>query len=622
MAGRRRVGIGAILLLIGLSPAPARAEVTHFEILSREAQPGGELITARATISVDPANPHDARIADIALAPRNAAGRVEATADVTILRPPHPNGTLIVDLPNRGHALAAAYLERDQPGYLARHGVTAVEVAWQGDLAEGIALHPPVITGLTGRSRDTWVMTDDKPVVRLTLAYPAAADPQARISLRRHPEAQAEAPSGFSVRFVDSQTVEVTRPAGAATAGSVVELIYTATDPRVMGLGFAAVRDVTAFLKHAQGPGNPLADLPRRRAIGFGISQSGRALRDFLYQGFNADEAGGQVFDGMMPIIPGARRSFTNARFAQPGRNPGPIADRLYAVDQFPFAYETASDRLTGRRDGLLQACRASHTCPRIIEVDSEFEFWGSHASLNITDPQGAALPVAPEARLFMVAGSQHGPDPTSRHLAQCRQPSSPVAHAPVVRALAVAMDAWIETGQSPPASRYPSVADGTLVAAERVYAQPIPALGYAAHFAKAPLVQEGPDGPAAKAWYPLRLPRADATGNAVGGVRLPLVSAPRASYTGWNPQVAYDGPENLCTQVGGAVPLAATPAEAAAAHDPRPSLTELYPSQARYVAAVRAAADALVGERLLLAEDAAAEVRAAETGDLARLAP
>lgn len=611
-ATRRRMGtvLGAAALACA---APSRAEVIRFEVLSTKPVSGGQLITARATIAVDPANPRDAVIADIARAPKNAAGKVEATSDVTILRPDHASGLLVVDLPNRGRPLGSTYLAAGSPTFLPDHSITVVEVAWQADVAEGLALHAPIIPGLTGRSRDTWVMSDTAPVTRLSLAWPVAADPAARVSIRRRPDAPAETPAGLSVRFIDRQTVEVTRPLDMATAGSVVELNYTATDPKVMGLGFAAVRDVAAFLKHAPGPQNPLADIAHRRAIGFGVSQSGRALRDLLYQGFNVDEAGRQVFEGMMPIIPGARRSFTNARFAQPGRNPGPIADRLYPVDQFPFAYEVSTDNVSGKRDGLLAPCRSTKSCPKIVEVDSEFEFWGSHASLNVTDAQGRALPIAPEARLFMVAGSQHGPDAAPRTLASCRLATSPVPHAPVARALLVDLDAWITQGAAPPKSRYPTLGEDELVVAERVYPTLIPALGYAGRYARAPQIAETPEGPVVKAWYPIRLPKADGIGNAAGGVRLPMVVAPRATYTGWNPQADFDGVEDLCTQLGGSLPLPATADAAAAAHDPRPSLATLYPTPEAYMASVRRAAEALQTERLLLPADAETVLRAAQ---------
>ena len=608
---------GAVLgAAMSLTAGAGRAEVARFEVLSRQPQASGELITARATIALDPRDAHNAAIVDLGSAPRNAQGRVEATTDVTILRPVHPMGVLLVDLPNRGNVVGLRYFDDESAGFLASRGVTVIEVGWQGDVASGVVFQPPIARGLTGRARETWTFSDDGLIQRVKLSYPAAADPKAWIAVHLRPDAAATTLPGLSVRFVDPQTVEITRPPELTKPGPVFELIYTATDPKVMGMGFAAVRDVVAFLKTSRGADNPLADIAGRRAIGFGLSQSGRALRDFLYHGFNQDEAGRQVFEGLMPVIPGARRSFTNARFAQPGRNAGPIADRLYPMDQFPFAYETATDPLTGKRDGLLQRCRKSKTCPKIIEADSEFEFWGSHASLNVTTPAGAALALPPEVRAFLISGAQHSATPVSRAVEGCRLWSSPVRQQPVLRALLLDLDAWIRVGPAPPASRYPTLGDGTLVKAQDVYAQPIPALGFRAQYAKAPLIEQTADGPVASRWYPLFFPKADATGNAVGGVRQPIVAAPRASYLGWNPLTAFDGPEDLCTQQGGAVPLATT----ATADDPRPSLAALYPSQEAYVAAVRASASALVNDRLLLPADAEAAIKAAEAGELARL--
>jgi alpha/beta hydrolase family protein len=213
------------------------------------------------------------------------------------------------------------------------------------------------------------------------------------------------------VRFLDDNTIEITRPSGLR-ANVIYELTYTARDPKVMGMGLAAIRDVAAFLRREDGPVNPLASSGRAavdRAIGLGISQSGLLLRDFLYCGMNEDEAGRVVFEGMMPIIPGARCSFTNARFSQPCRNPGPEFDRLYPVLQFPFTYEVMNDAVSGKRDGLLLRCRLTNTCPVVMQMDSEFEFWGSQASLLVTDTQGRHVDLPPNVRAYMVAGAPHG---------------------------------------------------------------------------------------------------------------------------------------------------------------------------------------------------------------------
>jgi hypothetical protein len=638
----------------------AAAEVVRFEVLSRESPALGgrsfgergqaEKITARATLALDPANPRNAVIVDLDRAPRNAEGRVEAVTDVVILRPARPNGTLLFEVLNRGRKLlpgwtqdtdgaAAIRLERPEDagnGFLLDQGYTLVWAGWQPDLPADpglMRIAVPTVPGITGPSREEWSFTDTATPKRVTLSYPAADRASARLTVRARTDLPRETPADLAFRFLDDETIEITRPAGMP-AGALYELTYTARDPRVMGMGLAAVRDVPAFLRRETGAANPLAANGRSsidRAIGLGISQSGRVLRDLLYFGMNEDEAGRIVYEAMMPIIPGARRSFTNARFAQPGRNPGPQFDRLYPVLGFPFTYEVTDDPVSGRRDGILLRCRLTNTCPLIIQSDSEFEFWGSQASLLVTDAQGRHIDLPPNVRAYMVAGAPHGnaPNAVARPIAGCALPLNPVYQGPALRAQIVAMERWMRDGVEPPASRFPMLAHGTLVPARDAYPE-IPGLGYRGQYVRAEFVVQprADDGqqtaplPTPRGSYPLFVPRAGQDGNAIAGIRLPLVAAPRATYAGWNAQAGVDGPQELCTQVGGVLPLPATREARRAAGDPRPSLEELYPTPESYVAAVEAAARRLVAERLLLPMDAEAAIAEARAGRLARLAP
>jgi hypothetical protein len=301
--------------------ASAQAEVTRFEVVNA-AKPAfegrafgergtAEKITARATIAVDPGDPHNAIVADINLAPRNADGRVEATADVVVLRPARPNGILLLEIPNRGRKLIGPLFEEASGdgsnrleqagdagrGFLLSRGYTLVWVGWQGDIAPGAGMRIdlPVVSGVTGHSREEWVFDHTRSPAQAKLTWPAAdLDPgTARLTVRARPEDPRQTPSDLSFRYVDPQTIEITRPATGFDASALYELSYTARDPKVMGLGFAAIRDVAAFLRHETGPANPLAAEGRtgiERTIGFGVSQSGRVLRDFLYLGFNQDE--------------------------------------------------------------------------------------------------------------------------------------------------------------------------------------------------------------------------------------------------------------------------------------------------------------------------------------------
>jgi hypothetical protein len=641
------------LLLCSLAQ-PARAEVARFEISARQpaalegrnfgARGTAEKITARATIALDPADPANAVIADLDRAPRNAAGKVEATTDVVILRPQRPNGTLLFEVVNRGRkllnswaqdgeAVAGSRLEQAADmgnGFLLEQGFTLAWAGWQPDAPEGaelLRIAVPTVPGITGPSREEWSFGDRPGPYRATLSYPVADRASARLTARARTDDPRRAEDGLALRFIDDSTVEITPPANARP-DTLFELTYTARDPRVTGMGLAAIRDVAAFLRRETGAQNPLAAEGRStvdRALGLGISQSGRVLRDFLYFGLNRDEAGRMVFEGLMPVIPGARGSFTNARFAQPGRNPGPEYDRLFPVGQFPFTYEVTEDALSGRRDGLLLRCRTSNTCPRIMQMDSEFEFWGSLGSLNVTDTRGQHIDLPPEVRLYLLSGAPHGnpANAVARPSPACAMPLNPVSGGPALRALLVAMERWLREGVEPPASRYPTRAQGTLVPANMVYPA-IPALPYAGQYVHAAWVQQpvedGDPLPRVRGEYPLFLPRAGLDGNAIAGIRLPMLDAPRATYVGWNAQKNARGPQEICTQVGGVVPFAATRAERQANGDPRPSIEELYPTPADYEAAVRASAERLVAERLLLPADAEAALGAAREGTLARL--
>ncbi|MCP3467722.1 alpha/beta hydrolase domain-containing protein [Bradyrhizobium sp. CCGUVB23] len=631
----------------------ANAEVTRFNILERAASvlqgrsfgAAGQVekIAARATIALDPANPHNSVITDLDRAPRNADGKVEAISDVVILRPAHPNGILLFEIPNRGRRLISAWFDNSSiqgsirleqaddmgRGFLLSQGYTLVWAGWQADSPTGaglLGIQVPVVTGITGPVREEWSFGDTTNPHRATLSYPVADRASAQLSVHARADDPRQTPPELKFSFVDDTTIEITRPPGLIP-DALYELTYTALDSKVTGMGLAAIRDVTAFLRRERGPTNPLAADGQSgisRAIGLGISQSGRVLRDVLYFGMNEDEAGRLVFDAMMPIIPGARRSFTNDRFAEPGRNPGPEFDRLYPVLRFPFTYAVTEDAFTGRRDGLLLRCGLTNTCPRIMQVDSEFEFWGSEASLLVTDTRGRNLEPPPEVRLYMVAGSPHGNVASAvvTHRPTCTLPLNPVYGGPAFRALLTDLRAWIIEDLPPPANRYPTLAQNTLVAAGDVFPVPIPGLGYRAQYARAEAIEQATPLPKVRGEYPLYLPRAGADGNALAGIRLPLLAAARATYTGWNAIAGADGAQTLCSQMGGTLAFAGTRAERLAAGDPRPSIEELYPTPDAYVAAVKAASMRMVDDRLLLPEDAADAIAAAQAGTLARLAP
>lgn len=630
----------------------AQAQVVRFEVLQSapafEGRSFGNVgpyvkVTARATIALDPADPRNAVIADLDRAPRNAQGRVEATADVVLLRPADPlrgNGTLLVDVPNRGTKLAPQLFDDvGQPaataadkaadagiGFLHAQGYTMAWIGWQADLPSQPnqhALVAPVLRDVTGAARDEFLYDHLRSPATSTLSWPIADPASLAVTVRSRWDAPREKPPGLSIRATGPQTVEITRPATGFDAGALYEVTWTARDPAVLGLGFAATRDVVAFLRRDTTTANPLAANGRstaQRAIGFGVSQSGRFLRDFLYLGFNEDLAGGVIFEGLMPHIAGGRRIASNYRFGQNGRNARHPQDPAWQADTFPFTYQTLTDPLSGRRDGLMLRCRLNATCPKVMQTDSEHEWWASRASLLVTDLAGNHLDLPPDVRAYMIAGSPHfaTPDDRMKSAPAMALPVNPMHAGAPMRALLTAMQAWITNDVPPPASRVPMRAHGTLVDAADAVPRNIPGLPYTAIYTGASYTDPTVFPAKLLGMYPVFVPRADRDGMAIAGIRMLPLAVPRASYTGWNPRAEGYGAGTLFPLQGAVVPFAATRAEREAASDPRPSLAERYADNAAYVAAVRAAAAQMVAERMLLPQDAE---RAAERAAQDRLA-
>jgi hypothetical protein len=628
---------------VGLSVVgPCAAKVVKFDILRVES-PAFEgktfgavgtydRIVARATIAVAPDDPHNTIIVDIDRAPRNERGEVEAVADVEILRPTaadNGNRRLFYEVLTRGSKLGFALFNDLSAvandlvkatdagnGFLMNHGYTVVWSGWQGDIVPGsgrMTFSPPVVSGVTGLAREDFVFDHNDNPAAATLTYPAAdLDPtHAKISVRQR-EADARAtPANLQFRFEDLRKISISRPEGF-DAGAIYELIYTAKDPKVMGLGFAVTRDIVSFLRNetadASGNANPLAGRIDR-AIGFGLSQSGRYIQDYLYLGFNADEAGRLAFDGLMPHISGGKKTFTNYRFGQPGRSPYEHADMLYPGADFPFTYPVITDTLTGKKDGFLARCLSENNCPKIVKTDSELEFYQQRASLVVTDTQGNALSMPDNVRLFLLSNLQHYSlaNAKSEMAKTCAYPTNPLNAGPFVRALLVALDRWISNGTPPPDSRYPSRADATLTPAtlDQVGFPHIPGLTYPVRIAQPTLLKSDEMPPSKGAAYPVFVPKTDADGRDVAGVRLPTLEAPAATHTGWNLRKSGFGEGELCDNNGTMIPFAASREERQRSGDPRPSLAERYPNDGDRTAAIANAARQLVRDRLLLDEDA-----------------
>jgi hypothetical protein len=530
--------------------------------------------------------------------------------------------------------------------FLMRRGAILVASGWIGELLPGggrLRLAAPVAMseGRPLRGIVRAELAPDAPAERLSLAhwanhgsYPPTERGRQEATLtwrlrERDPRVPIPRPQW---RWLETAAAAGDRSglplveiavAGGFRPGYLYELIYEAEGPLVQGLGMAGIRDLVSYLRHSRDPQNPLrgagGEPVVRRTIGFGVSQSGRLLRQFLHEGFNADEAGRIVFDGLMPHVAGGGLGSFNHRFASPTRHNAQHDNHLYPTDRFPFTYGDARDPFTGRVDGLLRRARAAGVVPRIFHTQTAAEYWHRSGSLVHTDPLGerdAALP--PEVRLYTFGGAQHGPgsgQPGPRGKGQL--PPNPTDYRPLLRGLLVALEAWIRDGTPPPPSVYPRFADGTLGGwRERESGwQALPGVRYPEVIQQPEWLDYGPDflasgritrqPPADRGDYRVLVPVVGPDNNERGMLRLPSVAVPVATFTGWNLRAPEVGAENeLLALTGGYLPFARTPADRAAAGDPRPSLAERYPDFAAYQAEFEAAARRLVTDRYLLEED------------------
>lgn len=485
----------------------------------------------------------------------------------------------------------------------------------------------PVIKNITGPAREEFVFDNTTNPARATLTWPAADPANLNVTVRAAWADPRQTPSGLSARLVDPTAVEITRPDGF-DAGALYEITYTARDPVPLGMGYAAVRDVVSFLRHDETQANPLLDGLHpsvSHAIGFGVSQLGRFLRDFLYLGFNEDLQGRMVFDGLMPHVAGTRRMATNVRFGQPGRNPRHMQDPAWQADLFPFTYASLSDPYSGRTDGLLRRCSLSATCPKVMQTDSEHEWWASHASLLVTDLAGNHLDLPDNVRAYMIAGTPHFAEPTDvmkKGVPAMSLPQNPMHAGMPMRALLADLNAWISDGARPPASRVPMRAHGTLAPAQGAVPTDIPGLPYAGIHTLAAFSDQSVLPPKEIGRYPVFVPKADDDGMAIAGIRQLALAVPRATYTAWNPRAQGFGPTALYPLQGAVVPFAPTEAARKEVHDIRLSIAERYADDGAYVAAVKREAARQVAERILLPEDAERAVEAAKQGKLAKLGP
>lgn len=639
----------ASLLLAGA----AEARVTRIEIARQEPFAAGEefgtvgkyeKLVGRFYGELDPAAAANSGIVDLDKAPRNAKGMVEYSSDFYILKPADlakGNGALLYDVNNRGgkRALvqfnsAPASNDPSTPadagnGFLMREGFTVAWSGWLPDLPEGnnnLRLTAPIARNASGPiTQKVWdeFLFNNRTTAQAKLSFTPVSMDQSRATLLVR-EANAAPPKTLDAEqweFLDPHTIRLL-PAGTPFAmGAIYQLIYEAQDPPVSGIGLAATRDWISFLRRAaadgSGPANPLASSARpvlTRALAHGTSQSGRYLRDFVYRGFNEDEDGRVVFDGINPHI-AAGRSFLDYRFAEPDRmqNVG-YGFVAFPNTDFPFAYESLKDPFTDASDGILARCSERGNCPKVMHTVSAVEYWQSGESLVTTDPLGQRDERLPEnVRVYHVASTQHV-DLATMPPGVCAEPWNKVDRRPVLRALLLALDRWVKDGTKPPPSRYPRIADGTLVTmadwhfdvagVDRPKApNPKPRFDYGPDFAKGIIGRVLPDMlPGA---YSVLVPQVDKDGNEIGGIRLPDIAAPLATATGWAVRAEdAGGAGELCYLDGSYIPFAKTKAERMAQGDRRLSLEERYRDKADYLTQTRRAADALEKAGYILAED------------------
>jgi hypothetical protein len=613
---------------------PAAARLTQFSVVSEEPfaesasfGAAGPYVRIRAVAhgELNPTDPANTGIALLAQAPRNARGMVEYDTDVFILRPADPargNGALLYDVTNRGNKLLMSWVN-DAPeppngnvndprtrgdagnAFTFRRGDTMVWSGWQPEVTganDGMGIRVPVATengiGIVRRIRHEFLAgtrgTD--PIRRIRLPYPVANTDTARLTVRSR---QADPPTPLTpddFRWVDSSTIQLMPFGTAPTPRRIYELTYEATRPTVNGIGFAATRDLVSHLRTQPGI---------HRTLAIGISLSGRFLRHFLDLGMNRDEAGHRVFDGVLPHISGAGKVFANEAFAMPFRTATQHEDRFYPEIWPPFGYGPGPSLLHG--DG---------SDPLVIESNTSTEYWQKGASLVHTDATGADLAPPPGVRMMLVAGTQHGGHASSVDTpGTCANPRNPNSAGPALRAMLSNLDAWVAAGTLPPDSMVPRRGDETGVPAAAVHMPAVPGVTWAPgdNAIGRPVDWTAP--PAAPVQpYPTMVAAVDADGNEIAGLRLPHLAAPLGTYTGTN--VYKNLPSELCDRDGTFIPFARTRAERERIGDPRLSLEERYGTRDAYVAKVKAAADALVAARLLLAEDAAHYVAAAAASE------
>lgn len=658
------------------SSAPP-AGIQRIEITSRQVNFDGtsfgavgqyEKLMGKAYGEIDPADPRNAVITDLALAPRNARGRIEYSMDIFILKPvdlSKGNRKLFMEVNNRGGKLFGAFNQSaggNNPttaadagqGFLMNQGYSMAWSGWDPSAAAGnnaLTITLPVAknadgSSITGPAYD-YIVFDNGTTLTATLANKVASldKTQATLTVRDRLTDTPTAVPGTGWEYTSNNQIRLLPVGTAFKQSAIYEFKYTAIDPVVAGIGFAATRDFVSFLRNATvdtvNTPNPLAGNVTR-TLAFTVSQPGRYMNDFVWLGFNQDERGGKVFDGVENWIAAGTGIGLNYRFAQPARTERNRQNHLYPEAPFPFAYAVTTDHITGKTDGRNRRCQLTSTCPKIMQVNSANEYWVKTGSLVHTDTQGNDLPDPDNVRFFLLSGVEHavsGAAPNSPGV--CAQPRNTTDPNAALRALFVAMDQWVD-GTAPPPSAVPRKNDGNAVFSTTtafsglgIGEVPQAGLGWPNipgvlydglvtvrnRFDFGPQFDSGiisTTPPTATGQvYPSFVSKVDADGNEIAGIRLPPVAAPIATTTGWGHRAtAFAGPDG-CESSGQTIPLPVTTAQQTSSGDPRTSVEARYVDKAGYVAAVTAAAQALQTRRLLLQADVDAYISAAQASTI-----
>jgi len=549
-----------------------------------------ERIVARAHFVLNPKLEANQIIRDLDRAPLDEKGMVRFSADLVVIKPRDPatgNGSILFEVSNRGG--------KGLPGmfgdaFLMEQGFTLVWVGWQWDVPlspDLLRVYPPIAQGVEAILRSEFVPHSKATFMNLgdrnMQAYVASGEVKLSVRDGRDGKRQ-EIREGWRL---NSARTGIEMAAGFQP-WQIYEAVYPSKDPVVAGTGLAAIRDVISFLRYENAGTTLLGDQSRhmKRALAFGTSQSGRFLRQYLYDGFNTDEKGRKVFDGVWANVGGAGRGSFNLRGAQPSRDGHPTFNFFYPSDLFPFTDLTLTDPETGVSDGILARVKSA---PKIFYTNGSYEYWGRNAALIHVTPDGKKdAELAPDTRIYYVAGSQHGPGRMPPPKAGSVNAANMNDYRPLYRALLVAMNGWVKDGAAPPESRYPRIDRGELIPFETLKDPGAPRQPM-----RAWRMDYRTEPPVVGKIYPLLVPAIGTDGNEVGGVKMPEVAVPLAAYRGWNYVADEKAPKGtFFDMMGSTLPM------------PKDAVQKLYGSREKYQEMVREKALEMVKQRFLLERD------------------